>query len=99
MLLGRWVTRAYNILGRMNRGIAAVHPVAGGVISLSFFYNLTDVVAFTALIAGTPEQHAGMVAVTQYHLTYTLAVHLYKLRHITYILSGMSLIAGLINDI
>ena len=48
MLLGRWVTRAYDILGRMNCGIAAVHPVAGGVISLSFFYNLTDVIAFTA---------------------------------------------------
>ena len=81
----------------MNCSIAAVHPVAGGVIFLTLGYNLVYVAAFTALVTGTPEQDAGMVAVTQHQLAHALAVHLYELRHIAHILGGMCLIAGLVD--
>ena len=83
----------------MNCGIAAVHPVAGGVIFLTLGYNLIYVTAFTALVTGTPEQDTGMVTITQYQLAYALAVHLYELGHIAHVLGGMGLIAGLVDDI
>ena len=93
------IAGADDILGRMLRRIAAVHPEARGIQTLAFHNHFRDVIAFAALVAGAPEQDAGVVTVPQYHLLHPFPVHLRKLRPVGHVFRSMRLIAGLVDHV
>ena len=62
-LIRRGIARTDDIFGRMGVGVAAIHKVACGIESFALFDDLCDQRSFAALIARTPEQDAGVVAV------------------------------------
>ena len=83
----------------MGIGIASVHEVARGVEALALLHHLSDQGTFAALVARTPEEHAGVVAVAQHQFLHTLQIHLAETLVVGNILAGMSLVACLVDDV
>ena len=98
MLQRRRIAGAHDVLCGMLGRIAAVHPETGGIQALALLHNLGDVVALAALVAGAPEQDAGVVAVAQHHPAHTFLVHLSEFRHFAHIFGGVGLVTRFVND-
>ena len=75
-LVRRWIARSDDVFGRMSVGIASIHEVTCGVEAFALLHHFRNQRAFATLVACTPEQHAGVVAVAQYQFLYAFHVHL-----------------------
>ena len=93
------VAWTYDVFSRVHGRIAAVHPESGRVIFLTLLHYLVDVEAFTAFVAGTPEEYAGVVAVAQHHTANAFPVHFGELTHRTYVFGGVCLVSRLVNNV
>ena len=93
------IARTDDVFRIVLRRISAVHPETGGIVFLAFFDHFGNVGALAALVAGAPEQHAGMVAVAKDHLAHPLLIHGDEIRNGRHIFRRVGLVAGLVDNI
>ena len=98
-LIGRWIARTDDFLSRMRVSVAAIHEVTSGVEPLAFFHHFGDERTFTALVASTPEEHAGVIAVAQHQLLHALQIHPTEPLVVRDVFRSMSFCTSLVDDI